>query len=214
MPVVLFDVDGVLVHGYHARPERRQCWDEHLQRDFSIDRERFKNEFILGPFVQEVIVGKRSLKEALASVLPALGFNGDPQTLIDYWLRNDANLNRELLVEISALKRSGRVRLFIATNQEHLRAQYLMNEMGLGEYFDGIFYSARIGHCKPSAEYFGYISRALKLSDNEKPLLFDDTPSVIAGAKAFGWDAIEFVDSASLHESALIRGILAGSRSE
>ena len=33
-------------------------------------------------------------------------------------------------------------------------------------------------------------------------LLFDDTPSVIAGAKAFGWDAIELVNEASLRESA------------
>ncbi|MDF2983165.1 MAG: hypothetical protein K0Q69_2937, partial [Devosia sp.] len=27
---VLFDVDGVLVHGYHARPEKQIRWDENL----------------------------------------------------------------------------------------------------------------------------------------------------------------------------------------
>jgi putative hydrolase of the HAD superfamily len=207
-PVVLFDVDGVLVHGYHARPELRVRWDQHLVRDFSIDRERFQREFIFGPFVGEVIIGKRDLKEALAATLPALGFNGDPQVFIDYWLRNDANLNAPLLERIGALKRSGAVRLFIATNQEHQRAGYLMNEMGLSKYFDDIFYSARIGHLKPSAPYFAHIARALQLSGGEKPVLFDDTPSVVAGAKAFGWDAIEFVDCTSLNESALIRGLI------
>ena len=34
MTAVLFDVDGVLVHGYHAKPEFRKCWDENLERDF------------------------------------------------------------------------------------------------------------------------------------------------------------------------------------
>ena len=33
--------------------------------------------------------------------------------------------------KIKILKRSGKVRLFIATDQERHRAQYLMNEMGL-----------------------------------------------------------------------------------
>ncbi|NDC56614.1 MAG: haloacid dehalogenase, partial [Alphaproteobacteria bacterium] len=37
--MIFFDVDGVLIHGYHARPELRQCWDENLPRDFGIDRE-------------------------------------------------------------------------------------------------------------------------------------------------------------------------------
>ena len=33
---VLFDVDGVLVHGYHARAERQRRWDEHMQADLGI----------------------------------------------------------------------------------------------------------------------------------------------------------------------------------
>jgi putative hydrolase of the HAD superfamily len=208
MQAVLFDVDGVLVHGYHARPELRRCWDEHIQRDFAIERERFTREFILGPFVNEVLIGRTDLKEALAATLPALGFHGDPQVFIDYWLAKDAKLNTDLLGSIQALKRSGKVRLFIATNQEHHRARYLMNEMGLSEYFEDIFYSARIGHLKPTAEYFANISRTLTLSPGEKPILFDDTPGVTAAAKAFGWEAIEFVDCGSLHESALMREIL------
>jgi FMN phosphatase YigB (HAD superfamily) len=73
MPAILFDVDGVLVHGYHARPELRRRWDEHLQRDLHIDPERFQKEFIFGPFVQQVITGQMDLKQALTEHLPSLG---------------------------------------------------------------------------------------------------------------------------------------------
>jgi putative hydrolase of the HAD superfamily len=208
MRKILFDVDGVLVHGYHARPELRKFWDEKIAEDFGIDRERFRKEFIFGPFVREVIVGKKTLAEALSVSLPALGYNGDPQIFIDYWLRKDSNLNLPLLEKIKILKRSGQVKLFIATNQEHNRASYLMENLGFNEYFEDIFYSARIGHLKPSEEYFRYVNEALNCEKNDIPLLFDDTPSVVAEARNFGWQAVEFIDTASLHESDFIDAIL------
>jgi putative hydrolase of the HAD superfamily len=137
----------------------------HLQRDLHIDCERFQKEFIFGPFVQQVIIGRVDLKEALTEHLPSLGFHGDPQIVLDYWLRNDARLNTELLQKVQILKRSAQVRLFIATNQEHHRAHYLMNDLKLGEYFEEIFCSARIGHLKPTAEFFSHVAAALELSD-------------------------------------------------
>lgn len=34
MADILFDVDGVLVHGYHAKPAFCRHWDEQLETDF------------------------------------------------------------------------------------------------------------------------------------------------------------------------------------
>ncbi len=208
MRAVLFDVDGVLVHGYHARSELRRCWDENLMRDFGIDRERFKREFIFGPFVREVIIGKRDLRESLSAVLPDLGSDCDPQTFINYWLKNDSYLNHDLLDKIKTLKESGKVRLFIATNQEHNRARYLMTNLGLNAYFEDIFYSARIGHLKPAREYFEFIEDRLSLPPGEKPIFFDDTPNVIEGARARGWEAVEFLNAGNLHDSPYVKSIL------
>lgn len=208
MQIVLFDVDGVLVHGYHARPELCRCWDENIEEDFGIDRERFKNEFIFGPFIKEVIIGKKDLKKSLSDILPNLGCKEDPQKFIDYWLKNDSKINYDLLEKVKILKESKKVRLFIATNQEHNRAKYLMHSLGFDQYFEDIFYSARIGSLKPSREYFQYISDSLNLSDNQKPIFFDDTPNVIAGAKEFGWNAIEFLNISNLNENEFIRKIL------
>ena len=39
---LVFDVDGVLVHGYHAKPERTRRWDENLLADLGVDPDQFR----------------------------------------------------------------------------------------------------------------------------------------------------------------------------
>ena len=86
MRTVLFDVDGVLVHGYHAKPEKQVRWDENLLADLGVDPERFRNEFIFDIFIKKVVVGQMSLLEALEGVLamiseitaPSTAFGGPP----------------------------------------------------------------------------------------------------------------------------------------
>ena len=210
--IILFDVDGVLVHGYHARPELRKCWDENLQRDFGIDREQFKSKFIYGAFTKNVLIGESSLQEELAICLPTLGYRGDPQIFIDYWLRNDANINQSLITKIKLLKESGQTRLFIATNQEHNRVQFLMNKLGFSDFFEDIFYSARIGVTKPGKAYFDWIAEHLRLTPGQKPIFFDDTPAVIELARNYGWEAIEYIDEDVLNQSVFVRTILSQDR--
>lgn len=208
MQYILFDVDGVLINGYHARPELCVCWDENLTADFGIDRKRFTDEFIFGPF-KEVIIGKKDMKEALAAALPLLGCDADPQVFADYWLEKDSNINHALLHKAKVLKASGQVRLFIATNQAHDRAHYLMDKLGFGEVFEDIFYSAHVGTTKPERAYFQYVSDALRLPANPKPIFFDDRPSVVSAAREFGWDAFEFIDVTSLDQSRVVSSLLA-----
>lgn len=207
MQYIFFDVDGVLIHGYHEKSELRVCWDKNLTADFGIDRRRFTDEFVFGPF-KDVIIGKKDMKEALAEALPLLGCSADPQMFIDYWLEKDANVNQALLDKVRALKASGQARLFIATNQAHDRARYLMDKIGFGEVFEDIFHSARADVAKPEQAYFQYISDALNLPANPKPIFFDDQPAVVAAARAFGWDAFEFLDVTSLGQSSVVSSLL------
>jgi putative hydrolase of the HAD superfamily len=62
---VFFDVDGVLVHGYHANPARVRAWDTNLLADTGVDPERFRHEFIFDIFVKKVIIGEMALVDAL-----------------------------------------------------------------------------------------------------------------------------------------------------
>ncbi|MDD9899671.1 MAG: HAD-IA family hydrolase, partial [Alphaproteobacteria bacterium] len=98
-------------------------------------------------------------------------------------------------------------RLFIATNQEHNRAAYLMKELGFEKVFEDIFHSARIGIAKPDPAYYAHVSNLLPAS-TMPPIFFDDTPAVVEGARAHGWDAYAFNGIENLNDSDFVRGIL------
>lgn len=188
---VFFDVDGVLVDGYHARPDLQPRWDENLLGGLGIDPERFRNEFIYDIFIKKVLVGQIALVDALERVLPSLGFKRSPMILVHYWLSHDSRINKPLLDAIARLKASSDIRLFLATNQEHMRAHWLWQVIGLGELFEDMFYSARAGVMKPEKAFFDFATARIGPQD-EQPLFFDDTPKMIDGARSYGWEAVPF----------------------
>jgi len=204
---LFFDVDGVVMHGFHARPEKRRRWDEHLQQDLGISPVEFSKQFIEGPFLQQVLTGRTSLVQALEAALPALGFKGSVLRVTDYWLRRDSQQNYPLLDAIRDLRVAGARRIYLATNQEHLRASHLWTALGLQAYFDDMFYSARLGVLKPSREFFERIAATLG-PQSEPPLFFDDSEEVVLAAVAYGWEAVLFesVDSCTQHPA--IRALL------
>ena len=190
---VFFDVDGVLVHGYHARPERQIRWDESLLADLGVDPERFRTEFIYDIFIKQVIIGQMPLIEALDRVLPSLGYAGSAMNFASYWLSHDSNVNQPLLEAIKRLRQAQDVRLYIATNQDHMRAQWLWLTLGFGEHFDDIFYSARLGALKPNPSYFAAVASRIG-KQSEAPLFFDDREDVVAAARRAGWEAVLYND--------------------
>jgi putative hydrolase of the HAD superfamily len=187
---ILFDVDGVLIHGYHTRPELQRRWDEHLLEDLGIEPRVFKERFIFDVFVKKVLVGKMGLVEALDVVLPQLGYRGPTQRFVSYWLEHDSHLNDELIEVARRLKRTG-AQLYIATNQEHVRAQWLWQTLRLGEVFDDMFYAARLGVMKPTPQFFAEVEHRLG-PRGEPPLFFDDSPDVVAAARKAGWEAVAY----------------------
>ena len=207
MITILFDVDGVLIHGYHAKPEFQKCWDEDLEADFKIKRSDFKSVFIKGPFEQEVLIGQKSLDEALREVLPQIGYYDDPQRLIDYWMERDANINHELIKYIEILSKNPEITLCIATNQEHVRANYLMKEVGFNRYFTDIFYAARLGALKPALRFYEEIERLHPVS-KEEIIFFDDNQDVVDGAIEFGWEAHQFDTPQDLFKSDRVKSLL------
>ncbi len=164
-------------------------WDTYLEEDLGIGRDVFQN-FIQTIYIAEVLIGKKSFVNALEDALPTLGYKGSALDIAAYWINRDSYLNHPLLKHIKNLRGKGH-KVYLATNQEHLRAFYLWNSLGLNLLFDDIFYSARMGVTKPDAAFFKNISQKIDLT-NATPLLFDDSPRVIEGATKFGWDATLF----------------------
>lgn len=186
---VLFDVDGVVIHGWHARPEYRRMWNHHLQDDLGIDPDAFSQDFIRKDFVGKVIPGDQALVQALDAFLPTLGYDGSPLDLMSYWFSHDSQLNRPLTEAIKAVQRKASCTFYLATNQEHVRAFYLWHHLNLGHLFKDMFYAARMGAKKPQNEFFEAVQKRLPEAD-EPPLFFDDTPAIVDAANAFGWEAI------------------------
>jgi putative hydrolase of the HAD superfamily len=140
--------------------------------------------------MKKVIIGQMNLVDALDRVLPGLGYRGSTMTFVDYWFDHDSQLNAELVDIARRLKTAG-ARVYIATNQEHLRARHLWHALRLGEVFEDMFYAARLGVMKPNPEFFAKVDRRLG-PQAEPPLLFDDSPPVIAAARTAGWEAVEY----------------------
>jgi putative hydrolase of the HAD superfamily len=184
---VFFDVDGVIVHGYNFQSELRRPWDVHLEADMGIKQDVFFREFICKAFVKEVLVGKKPLVTALEEALPVLGYHGSAMDIIGYWLMRDTQLNHVLLKQVTRLKSLGH-HVYLATNQDHLRATHLWQNLGLSHIFEDIFYSARLGHQKPEEGFFTAVAARVDLTQ-APALLFDDTPDVVEAARRAGWDA-------------------------
>jgi putative hydrolase of the HAD superfamily len=189
---VLFDVDGVLVHGVHAKPHLRRMWSTHLKDDLGVDEDQYVREFIREGFVRNVMLDKRSLVAELEEWLPKAGYTGSPLSFIAYWLHRDSQLNQPLLAAIRRLRGAPGVgQLYVATNQEHLRAFHLWATLGLQHIFDDMLYAARLGAMKPDRAFFEAAAQRLGPQD-EPPLMFDDSDEVVAAARAFGWEAAPY----------------------
>ena len=200
---IFFDVDGVLIDGWHAKPEFRRPWDATIEEDLGIDKDAFHEKFFgfagaNRAAISACLRGERDLKEALAAFLPTVGYAGSVDAFLRYRLEKDSHINREVMEAVKRLARHAHVELYLATAQEHYRAAYLWDELGFKDHFKDIFYSARLGHLKNAVEFYLAINQALGIRPEERPLFFDDRDDSVTSARAAGWDACLFDTAADL----------------
>lgn len=195
---IFFDVDGVLIDGWHADPTRRKPWDATIEEDLGVDREAFGRLFFAKspdrpvPPMLDCVSGRRDLKDALSEVLPQVGYRGGVDEFVAYWFEKDSNVSAELFELVARLGAAHGVELYVATGQEHHRARYLWDDLGFSRHFSGIFYSAGIGCLKHEPHFFEAINAELDIGPEERPLFFDDSPRIVEQASASGWDAVHF----------------------
>jgi putative hydrolase of the HAD superfamily len=186
MYTIMMDVDGVLVSG---RPQDGAHLFTDLEKDLGITVEALQRHFF-APRWPAIVTGEKALLPELAEALATIAPSVRAETLIDYWFINDSRLDETVLHAMADLRAAGSP-VYLATNQEHRRAAYLMQTMGLAEHVDGIFYSAAIGHRKPEVGFFAHVDAAL----GDRPgqvVLIDDTEANVAAAREHGWSAIHW----------------------
>jgi len=183
---VLVDVDGVLVTG---RPEDGLHWSHDLERDLGIAPELLQRRFF-ARYWTDIVTGRAELRERLAPVLAEIAPAVSSEALLEYWFARDARLEETLLQDIATLRRDGLIAV-LASNQEHLRARYLSERLGLAAHVDHFYYSAAIGARKPDSAFYRHIEQSLG-EPPETLLLIDDTVENVSAARQAGWRAVHW----------------------
>ena len=202
---VIVDVDGVLVDG---RPEDGRHWTFGLEDDLGIPKNVLHREFFEVHW-KDVVLGRSSLMERLAPVLEKIAPQVTVEQFIAYWFMKDSRVILPLWHELISLRSMG-FKVYLATNQEHERASYLMQTLGLAECCDGMFYSAQLSVSKPDSEFFTRICTLIDLRAHEL-LLVDDTLANVKAASSLGWETIHWTSDTSpkaLRQA--LRGSVAG----
>ncbi|OYW94202.1 MAG: hypothetical protein B7Z13_05320 [Caulobacterales bacterium 32-67-6] len=177
---LMIDVDGVVIR--HPQGLR---WDHTIEADLGVNPARFQSAFFAVHW-PEVIIGRAGLHERLALAVPDFAPHLTPEAIIAYWFSKDAHLDQDFLDQLVAL--NGRYALHLATVQEHLRAAYIWNELGLKDRFEAIHYSADYGCGKPDPAFFEAVAQRTGHAPQEL-LLIDDSPRNVEAARASGWRA-------------------------
>jgi putative hydrolase of the HAD superfamily len=188
---LMVDVDGVLVDG---RPEDGRHWHASVAEDLGFASDTLHEQFF-APYWENIVLGRAGLMEHLTTALQKIAPHVSPAKFVSYWFERDSRLAAPLLQELSLVRSAG-IRVYLATNQEHLRAAYLMEKLGLAEHVDGIFYSAHLGAKKPDMKFFAKVQAAVGLR-GEETLLIDDSRQNIEAALKGGWQALHWTKHSS-----------------
>ncbi len=186
MRTIMMDVDGVLVCG---RPQDGAHLFTDLEQDLGIRLEVLQREFFV-PRWPDIVTGRKPLVPELEAVLARIAPDLSAETLIDYWFRNDSRIDEAVLAAMIACRAKGD-KVFLATNQDHRRASYLMKDMGLAAHVDGIFYSAALGHRKPEDAFFTLATEKAGVAASDI-MFVDDAEANVLAARAFGWNAVHW----------------------
>lgn len=181
MKALMVDVDGVVV--VHPDPKG---WPANLERDLGLKIEDLQAQFF-APHFDDIVHGRAALRDRLTPVLADIAPHLSSDELCAYWFENDSHLDHGLLSQLAAFREQG-VKLHLATVQEHERAAYLWNDMGLKDRFDAIHYAADLGHAKPADGFYAAIEARTGYGP-EDLFFIDDKAANVQAAQARGWKA-------------------------
>lgn len=194
MTILLLDCDGVVVQG-HPKGGR---WDKNMEKDLGLRADLLQTRFFK-PHFRRIVTGEADLLDVLHAVWPELETTATPRALVDYWFAMDSRIDSDVIAEVDAFRAAGG-KAYLATVQEHHRARYLMNDLGLGNHFDGIHYAAALGAAKPDPLFYERTQAKLACAPQDVLFLDDALPNVEA-ATAFGWRAHHFTTAGDLRRA-------------
>jgi putative hydrolase of the HAD superfamily len=184
--LLVLDVDGVLLD-----PQRGGCghWSCEIEERFGIAPELLACHFF-EPHWADVVEGRRLLADALRDALVPLGSEVSTEALIDFWMHSDFVLFDEAVAVARRAVDAG-VRVALATNQEHVRADYVRGRLEHSFPIHDVAYSARLQVSKPTESFFVRADAQFREAIEPTRILFvDDTAANVDGARRCGWPSL------------------------
>lgn len=173
MKILLLDVDGVLlINNFRFSDRLAAMLDIPVERILPF----FAHEF------QQCLIGKADLRTELAKYLPLWGWTNSVEELLQFWLQGEATKNDLLIAEVDKLRKQG-IKVYAATNQERVRADFIWRELGLQGHLDGMFSSADLGFKKPELEFYTAILGKLNAIPADISYWDDAESNVAAGSE-------------------------------
>jgi FMN phosphatase YigB (HAD superfamily) len=165
--------------------EREMRFSQRFSNEFKVPFEKilpfFQNEF------QLCLVGKADLKEELKKYLPEWNWRGSADELLEYWFGHEKNVSPKMLDSVKTFRDSG-IKCFICTQNEKYIVDYVLKNIGLEKYFDGVFSTNQIGFLKSDSRFWQSIWQQLDSPDKKSILCWDDNKDFAETAKKFGFE--------------------------
>ena len=176
---ITFDIDGVLSLGGNNLQHS-------LERHPQLKEARTHFRSFWYEVFPKLSSGKGKIEQELKPFLEKIHWTGGVHKFIDFWHKTDFSPNQKLLSFVQNLKSRG-FRVFIASQQEPKRAQFLKNQFK--DIFDGWFVSYDLGCTKDNPDFFKKIASLLNL-ETKNILHIDDKDKVVDLASSLGFQTI------------------------
>lgn len=186
MKTIMLDVDGVLISG---RPSDGKHWTTSLEADLGISPADLKLHFF-AKYWPAIQLGNSELMPSLGDALKNINSDVSAEQLANYWFTHDSRIDQSVLQACQKLRADGHA-VWLATNQDHERAAYIMSDLGLSAHVDGMIYSAALGVKKPDPAFFKTAEK-LAGADAVDIIFIDDTMSNVEAARDCGWQAFHW----------------------
>lgn len=194
---IIIDLDDVLIKSSYIDTTGKRCffWTRNLKQDLGVTVDVIS---LLSNNWDNVIIGKVSLYEHVEKTLGGKIGNVSSNDFIKYWTEYKVELNENLVSWVTDMHAKGH-RFYIATNQENVRTQRIIEQnpqfFGL---FDRVFTSADFGVQKDEALFYIKMLDILGIKASEAWCI-DDSQKNIDASVAAGIRSIRYTSEEILN---------------
>ncbi len=183
--IIAWDFDGVLNRNI---VDGRFIWADRLEADLGLPLGPFTDYVFRSGRFQQVLLGRRDIRDLLAEWLQTQDADVGPDALLDYWFARDVHPDPQVMNWVAQVAQIQ----VIATNNEGRRADYIWHQMGFKTHMERMFAAGPMQAKKPDAAFFSQIEA---WAGGSELLLIDDHAPNIAAARERGWQVFHFTDA-------------------